>query len=154
MAAEGDFPNSDVKGALRKAWTMSKSYLGFKKSKKITRERLTAKGVPSKIPSVFYKCEECEREFKETESTGKKTKGGNPKRRFLVKVDHVEPVVDPIIGFQNWADYWSRLYIPPEDWATKLQLLCSYCHKSKTTQERDLRVLHGTLKRNGKTEPT
>ena len=58
MKDESSFPNSDVKGALRKAWTMSKSYLNFKKSKKITRERLTAKGVPSKIPSVFYKCDD------------------------------------------------------------------------------------------------
>lgn len=151
---ESDFPNSDVKGALRKKWTMTKSYLDFKKSKKIKRERLTAKGVPDKRGSTFYKCEECEREFKETEATGKKTKGGNPKRKFLIKVDHMVPVVDPETGFKNWADYWSRLYVDPADWVTRLQILCNYCHKAKTTQERDLRVLHGTLKRNGKVDPT
>ena len=154
MADESNFPNSDVKGALRKKWTMSKSYQDFKRSKKITRERLTAKGVPSKIPSVSYKCDECGAESKESAPTGKKTKGGNPKRKFLIKVDHVYPVVDPKDGFQDWATYWTRLYVPPEEWAERLQILCEYCHKSKTTQERDLRVLHGTLKRNGSNNPT
>ena len=150
MASESKFPTAAVKRALREAWTRSRSFIDFKASKKITREKLKKDGTPSKIKSVFYQCNECKGEFKETESTGRKTKKGNPRRKFLVRVDHVEPVIDTDKGFVDWQDTWAKMYVAPGDWEGRLQMLCNDCHKTKTQEEKEERVKHGSLKKRRK----
>jgi len=49
-----------------------------------------------------------------------------------VQVDHIEPVVDPATGFEDWWTYMNRLYCE----ADNLQVLCKPCHKVKTAEER------------------
>lgn len=49
-----------------------------------------------------------------------------------VQVDHVDPVVDPKVGFVNWDTFIKRLFCPVEN----LQVLCTVCHKAKTKEER------------------
>jgi 5-methylcytosine-specific restriction endonuclease McrA len=49
-----------------------------------------------------------------------------------VQVDHIEPVVSPQEGFQDWWTYMNRLYCEAEN----LQVLCKPCHKQKTAEER------------------
>ena len=49
-----------------------------------------------------------------------------------VQVDHIEPVVSPQEGFQDWWTYMNRLYCE----ADNLQVLCKPCHKEKTAEER------------------
>ena len=49
-----------------------------------------------------------------------------------VQVDHIEPVVSPQEGFQDWWTYINRLYCE----ADNLQVLCKPCHKQKTAEER------------------
>jgi 5-methylcytosine-specific restriction endonuclease McrA len=53
-----------------------------------------------------------------------------------VQVDHIEPVVSPQEGFQDWWTYMNRLYCEAEN----LQVLCKPCHKQKTAEERKERV--------------
>lgn len=53
-----------------------------------------------------------------------------------IQIDHITPVVDPVVGFTTWDDYISRLFCEIEN----LQALCRACHKEKTKHERSTRV--------------
>ena len=48
-----------------------------------------------------------------------------------IEVDHIEPVVDPDVGFTTWDDFIERLFVEED----KLQVLCKDCHKKKTAEE-------------------
>lgn len=52
-----------------------------------------------------------------------------------VQVDHIDPVVDPVIGFVDWNTFIDRLLCPKEN----LQVLCTTCHLKKTKIEKSLR---------------
>jgi len=52
-----------------------------------------------------------------------------------VQVDHIEPVVDPKVGFVDWDTFISRLFCSEEN----LQVLCKACHLVKTKLERNER---------------
>jgi 5-methylcytosine-specific restriction endonuclease McrA len=49
-----------------------------------------------------------------------------------VQVDHIDPVVDPVVGFVNLDTFSDRLHCPKDN----MQLLCKPCHKEKTNVER------------------
>lgn len=49
-----------------------------------------------------------------------------------VQVDHIEPIIDPEIGFTTWDDVVYRMFCEKDN----LQVLCLDCHKKKTTEER------------------
>jgi hypothetical protein len=49
-------------------------------------------------------------------------------------VDHIEPVVDPNVGFTTWDSFVNGLYCEEEN----LQLLCGACHKVKSQEEIDI----------------
>jgi len=49
-----------------------------------------------------------------------------------VQVDHINPVVCPVTGFENWDVFINRLFCEKEN----LQVLCKECHKIKTQQEK------------------
>ena len=53
-----------------------------------------------------------------------------------VQVDHIDPVVNPEVGFEDWWTYMNRLYCEAEN----LQVLCKPCHKEKTNAERKERM--------------
>lgn len=53
-----------------------------------------------------------------------------------IAVDHIEPVVDPEVGFVDWNNYINRLFCP----VNSLQVLCGFCHYSKTQVENQLRA--------------
>jgi hypothetical protein len=57
-----------------------------------------------------------------------------------IKIDHLNPVIDPTTGFVDWNTFIARLFCE----ATALQPLCSLCHKLKTIKENAERALHGT----------
>ena len=52
-----------------------------------------------------------------------------------IEIDHVEPVIDPAVGFQGFDVYYARLFVG----ADKMQGLCHECHQNKTKEERKLR---------------
>lgn len=63
-----------------------------------------------------YKCNCCMGEFPASE----------------VQVDHIQPVIDPFKGFISWDEVVNRLFCEADGY----QVLCTECHKNKTTVER------------------
>lgn len=49
-------------------------------------------------------------------------------------VDHIEPVIDPEIGFVSWDEYIKRMYCEKAGF----QVLCKPCHDAKTKGEREV----------------
>tara|TARA_R110000824_G_scaffold52818_1_gene146640 strand:+ start:10 stop:378 length:369 start_codon:yes stop_codon:yes gene_type:complete len=49
-----------------------------------------------------------------------------------VFVDHIEPVVDPAVGFKDWDTYIGRMFCEQ----VNLQVLCKACHDVKSSEER------------------
>ena len=47
-------------------------------------------------------------------------------------VDHIDPVIDPNVGFESWDTYITRMYCEEEGF----QVLCKPCHDTKTKEER------------------
>lgn len=55
------------------------------------------------------------------------------KRKKNAIVDHIEPIVDPEVGFTTYDDMVERMFCETEN----LQVLCHECHTIKTNQERE-----------------
>lgn len=51
--------------------------------------------------------------------------------RGKLDLDHIEPVVDPEVGFVDWNSYVERSYCGPEGF----QHNCRPCHRAKTKAE-------------------
>lgn len=56
----------------------------------------------------------------------------NSGREKNVFVDHINPIVDPSVGFTTWDDFIKNLYCD----STNLQVLCLECHSKKSAEER------------------
>lgn len=68
----------------------------------------------------YYKCECC----------------GTIIIRKLKQVDHIDPVIDLIDGWDgSWDKYRERMYVD----AMALQVLCKRCHQKKTNKENERR---------------
>lgn len=52
-----------------------------------------------------------------------------------VNVDHIEPVVDPIKGFEGWDVYINRMFCGKDGF----QILCKTCHDFKSQEEKKIR---------------
>lgn len=50
-------------------------------------------------------------------------------------VDHINPVVDPVVGFQGWDIYVERLFVERDGY----RLLCKTCHAEVTQKQREVR---------------
>ena len=57
---------------------------------------------------------------------------GRKRRINNTQIDHINPVIDPRVGFLNWDTVIKRLFCE----ADGLQVLCHECHKQKTKDER------------------
>ena len=56
------------------------------------------------------------------------------KRVKNVHVDHINPVIDPSLGFTTWDDTIEGLFSE----LVNLQVLCTACHDIKTNQEKQI----------------
>jgi 5-methylcytosine-specific restriction endonuclease McrA len=65
-----------------------------------------------------------------------------------VFVDHINPIVDPIVGFKGWDVFINNLFCEPNN----LQVLCGQCHDTKTAGERKLAVERRKTMKNGQQE--
>lgn len=54
------------------------------------------------------------------------------KRVNNVIVDHINPIIDPEVGFVSWDDTINRMFCEEDN----LQILCYECHTQKTQEER------------------
>lgn len=61
---------------------------------------------------------------------------GNKRRRNNAAVDHVDPVVDPSVGFTSWDEFIERLFCE----LSNFQVLCWPCHEEKTKLERAIQT--------------
>lgn len=59
---------------------------------------------------------------------------GRKRRRNNACVDHINPVVDPCVGFVDWDTYIERMFVEEEGY----QILCWQCHEDKTNAEREV----------------
>lgn len=74
----------------------------------------------SKRLAQHYLCAACQQEYTNKD----------------VQVDHIQPVVDPKLGFQDWNTFIDRLFCD----ADNLQVLCTACHNTKTKTEKVKKV--------------
>lgn len=77
----------------------------------------------------FFKCQGCGEEC----PTSVVIDGKRYKNKLA---DHIEPIVDPAKGFENWDTFVERMFIEREGW----QILCKACHDEKTAEERAIAV--------------
>lgn len=77
------------------------------------------KGQYKKGKIEFYECEECHQIV--------------PRKQK--QVDHIEPVVLPLVGFNGYDDLKRRMFVS----ADKLKILCKACHQIKTQKENKIR---------------
>lgn len=88
---------------------------------------------------VMYICEKCGRLYFDYEYLHNSK--GVVKKTTIIAIDHIEPIVDPRVGFIDWHVYITRHFPGPSG----LQVLCNYpgerdgtlsCHRIKTTEEK------------------
>jgi hypothetical protein len=53
------------------------------------------------------------------------------KRVKNIFVDHIEPIIDPAVGFTTWDECIDRMFCD----SSNLQLLCKVCHSVKSQEE-------------------
>jgi len=74
-----------------------------------------------------YLCAECKETVPATVKEGRA-------RVKNVHVDHIDPVIDPAVGFETWDMVIERLFVEGD----KLQVLCTACHKIKCDVEKNV----------------
>jgi len=90
----------------------------------------------ARVSKGMYKCAICEQVvhgavwgvYKSGKKEGKKRKIVN------ILADHIDPVVDPHVGFQSWDTYIERMFVEEIGY----QAACHSCHSGKTKIERDI----------------
>ena len=73
----------------------------------------------ARVDRGLYRCSSCAEVFKKQE----------------VHLDHIVPVVSPETGFIGWDDFIEKLFCDVEGF----QILCKYCHETKTMLEDEIR---------------
>lgn len=110
---EGQF-NSFIKSMLRRGSTRWGPKYACKKAARHPHKLLNEKG-----RLVFHSlCASCNKLYPETQCA----------------VDHIDPVVDPNVGFQGWDKIIERLFCEVD----RLQVLCKDCHDEKTKKEKEI----------------
>ena len=61
-------------------------------------------------------------------------KEGNKRRIKNIVADHIDPIIDPEVGFEGFDKWIERGFIEGEGF----QALCHACHQKKTKLERDI----------------
>lgn len=84
----------------------------------------------SKVSRGKYRCAECGKIGPPTlpPPEGKKRRINN------AVVDHIDPIIDPVVGFRTWDEVIERMFCELDN----LQVLCHKCHTIKTAEERDV----------------
>ncbi len=112
------------------AWTEAK----FRSFIKGNLRRVTQKWAPiqqtladAREQRGFYRCAGCGELVPATIKDGRL-------RKKNVHVDHIEPIIDPNIGWVSWDSCINRMFCEKPN----LQLLCTACHDVKTKQEKEI----------------
>lgn len=83
----------------------------------------------ARVARGLYECAICKEHVPPTFRDGRK-------RVQNIFVDHIDPVVDPEVGFTTWDEYIEKMYCEQDN----LQLVCKPCHDLKSSDERAIAV--------------
>lgn len=61
-----------------------------------------------------------------------------------IKMDHKDPVVNPVTGFAGWDEYITRMLCKSEGF----QVICTQCHEAKTFTEKEMRKIYRQERKN------
>ena len=86
----------------------------------------------ARVKRGWYLCNGCKQVV--PASTYLKDKQGRKKKISNVYIDHIEPIINPHVGFESWDQVIERMFVTEEG----LQLLCRECHEKKTKEERNI----------------
>lgn len=81
----------------------------------------------ARVKRGVYKCEEC---LKEVPATLPPEEGKTRRRKNIV-ADHIDPIVNPSVGFVDWNTWIDRAFVELDGY----QALCLNCHAEKTRKE-------------------
>jgi predicted RNA-binding Zn-ribbon protein involved in translation (DUF1610 family) len=77
----------------------------------------------------FYRCAGCGEEVPASLKVE-----GSRRRSNNVHVDHIDPIIDPAVGWTTWDDCIERMFCEKDN----LQVLCTACHKVITDEEKQV----------------
>lgn len=103
--------NSFIKGALRSATLKWPPKHEVRKKARVGRGEYLCNHCKNKVPASIVV---------------------NGKRCNNIYVDHIDPIIDPEVGFVSWDNVIERMFVDED----KLQVLCKNCHDIKTKEER------------------
>lgn len=91
----------------------------------------------ARISRGLYQCAMCGNQMGATAWRVYKSgaKAGKPKKVKDAVVDHINPVVDPDVGFVSWDTYIERMFCEIDGF----QVICHDCHEQKCNEEREQR---------------
>ena len=107
-----------ARNAMRRAFSRSPVIIEIMSKNKRKAPRYNKDGSRAKVDAVEHLCDVC--------GDWKRSSKGSK-----VVVDHIDPVVDPEIGFIDLNTYFSRLWCD----RSNLQKICGECHRHKTNAE-------------------
>lgn len=91
----------------------------------------------ARVSKGLYRCASCSSivpsTLKGVWKTGKKA--GRTRKIPNILADHIEPVVDPYVGFVSWDVYIERMFIE-----VGFQAICHKCHQEKGKVECQIRT--------------
>lgn len=116
--ASGSMTESGYRGFIRSL--LRRGSMRWKPKYEVKKKARHHEKLPGKTSRLVFhsRCAMCNGLYPETETA----------------VDHIEPVVDPEVGFTNWDDFINKLYCEEDN----LQVLCNGCHDEKTKKEKEL----------------
>lgn len=82
----------------------------------------------ARVKRGLYKCAGCGAEVPAS------VKDENGRRKKNIHVDHINPIVDPSIGWTTWDDCIERMFCELDN----LQVLCGDCHEVKSNAEKQI----------------
>ena len=79
----------------------------------------------ARVSRGLYECKACKQHVGPTYRDGRK-------RKQNIFVDHIDPIIDPAVGFTTWDECIQRMFCE----ADNLQVLCKECHDTKSEKEK------------------
>jgi 5-methylcytosine-specific restriction endonuclease McrA len=110
--------NAAIRSAVRRIFSRSPVVREILNKSRRERTWYKKNGTEASKPRVEFQCSSCGEWF-----MGKD-----------IQVDHVDPVVDPTVGFLDWNTFIERLFCN----ASNLKILCKAEHKAKSDLEKSI----------------
>jgi len=111
-------PVMAARQALRRAFSRSPIVQLMMQENRRKAPRYNKDGSRHKVDATEHLCNVC-------------NKWKRSVKNSRVVVDHIDPVVDPLVGFVDLNTYFQRLWCP----RSGLQKICGDCHRAKTNAE-------------------